>query len=624
MIQIGKNRIERHGGLSRLTAEAVLDGRAQTLWFAVDGAWERGLTIGRADSFLLALLPDALRSGHAIVCEDPVSRRLWYQLTEYLIPALTASGPYRPVEIRAPLAAEPCPGGRAVATGFSGSRVVPRGGGPEPLTHLAVFGDAGDPALFRDRRQQAADAARALGLELLCVSHNLEEAEPAVLRELACALALQGLLSLYLRPMEGPGFRPEDSAFLDFLAGDCASTESLRVRLFYPEGPEAPESRAPAIRIGRPFLREAPGQVRLCAPVELRGRETELWFSVDPEYAPCLTADRADAFVAALLTTAMREGRDLICDAPVSRRLLWQLNEFLIPTMAANLACYQRIRIHGEAVGEPPACRGAVGTGWTGGVDSLFTVVRHLENPACRLTHLLIASNGAIEGEDPSDTLRRMGEKARAGIVPELGLELVCVDSNLQAVLPENFHSVVPVRHGATVLALQGLFRTFLVSSGFALRQFSFAENTMELYESLVLSCLETEGTVLYAAGSPFTRTEKLRQLSESPLAWRYLHPCIYALRDNCGACPKCLRTEAALYALGTLDRFSPVFDAEDFRKHKDLRFASFLAAGHADLFFDEVLEACRENGVHLSRAKRLALWKKLRNIPRALRAHRP
>lgn len=132
MIQIGKNRIERHGGLSRLTAEAVLDGRAQTLWFAVDGAWERGLTIGRADSFLLALLPDALRSGHAIVCEDPVSRRLWYQLTEYLIPALTSSGPYRPVEIRAPLAAEPYPGGRAVATGFSGSRAVPGAAGPSP------------------------------------------------------------------------------------------------------------------------------------------------------------------------------------------------------------------------------------------------------------------------------------------------------------------------------------------------------------------------------------------------------------------------------------------------------------------------------------------------------------
>ena len=50
------------------------------------------LCIGRADPFVMALLPAAMRGGHEIVCEDAMSERLHHQLCGHVIPALAFAG----------------------------------------------------------------------------------------------------------------------------------------------------------------------------------------------------------------------------------------------------------------------------------------------------------------------------------------------------------------------------------------------------------------------------------------------------------------------------------------------------------------------------------------------------
>ena len=335
------------------------------------------------------------------------------------------------------------------------------------------------------------------------------------------------------------------------------------------------------IRIGRPYIEEIPGGVRLCAPVLLRGEEQTVWFSVAPEYGKYLTDDRADAFVAGIFTTAMREAAGIVCEAPVTRRLLYQLNHYLVPMMAANLGdVFHSIKIQAAPADGKLPCAGAVGPGWSGGVDCMFTLKQSLraEEPSRRLTHLLITSNGALEEEDNSAFLQKLVEKAQTGVAAETGLKVLGVDTNLQEIQSELFLSVAAFRHSAVTLALQKLFGAFFWSSAYEFARFSFDPNNSFYYELVIYSSFETDATALYSAGGAYSRVQKLQALSDYPLARKYLHPCIHPIGKNCGRCGKCVRTEAALYGLGTLDRFSEVFDVEAFERDRDWYFAQLLA----------------------------------------------
>lgn len=645
MIEIGENWISFEKGLPRLCAKVSIDDRKSLMWFSLNLPREKYLSAGRADPFVMALLPAAMEGGHEIRCADRLSARLRYQLEVQLAPTLAQEKDgkfYQPLRITAPLTEEPYPSIGAVGAGFSSAEsfaYTAQCHGREslyPLTHVIVpnTGNREERKTFQENCQKAALFAKEQNWEAVWVDNNLDEIlwekpqEVAVFRSLACALALEGLLAVYLLPAKRPAadfhLDRKDCSSYELLAAGCGSTETTAVYLSGGErnckgtkSPVLPGKEKPPIRIQKPYITHVSGSARLCAEVTLHGEEKILWFSVKEEYAPYFTLDRVDPFAAALLTTAMRDGTDIVCEYPVTRRLLYQLNQYLIPTITSNIPKYHPVQIYAEPADREIKCQGAVATGWTGGVDSLFSLMQSLAQPdSHRLTHLMITSNGAIEGPDPFHTLEKMLEKAEKGIGAELDLRLIGIDTNLRQVLPENFKAVVPIRHGAVILALQKLFRVYFSGSSRAFSQLSLEEESMQGYEPILLGCLETDSTVFYSAGSPFKRVEKLRQLSDFPLATRYLHPCIYALRDNCGTCEKCLRTQAALYALGTLDRFSPVFDREKFKKEKDRYFAKIMVNAEQMPHYMEILEACQENGADLAKAKgyakRLRLRKKL------------
>lgn len=356
------------------------------------------------------------------------------------------------------------------------------------------------------------------------------------------------------------------------------------------------------ITIGTPWLEDTEDGVRLCARIGLKGREEILWFSVDRRYGEFLTEDRADPWIVALLTTAMREGIDIVCEAPVTRRLRYQLNHYLIPMMAANMDVFHEITIRAALTDEQIPCAGAVGTGWTGGVDSMFTYMCSVRGREEKLTHLLITSNGALEEPDNSAALKGLVEQAEAGFAAEAGLQVIGVDTNLQDVLPEPFLAVGSFRHGSVVLALQKLFRVFLFSAAYEFSRFSFDAENSFYYDLASLSCFETDNTTFYAAGGAYSRVQKLQELSDFQPAHKYLHPCIHITGKNCGRCGKCVRTETVLYGLGTLDRFSEVFDVEEFEKNKDWYLAQLLA-NEKSQHYGEALVLLRQRGIELSPA---------------------
>lgn len=366
------------------------------------------------------------------------------------------------------------------------------------------------------------------------------------------------------------------------------------------------------IRIKQPYLEETVDEIRLCAEIHRQGQEQTLWFSAEKEYGDYLTMERSDAFLVALLPTAMREGEDLLCEGPVTKRLLYQINHYLIPMLADNLPSLHRITVRAQASEGSLPCAEAVGTGWTGGVDSMYTVMEHLSpgESHYKLTHLLITSSGAFLPWKKTEILKEQVEKARQGIAADLGgLEVVGVDSNIQELFPEDFMSVQGFRLASAVLALQKLFGVYLQSSSYSFSEFRFPDYCFSFYELAVLGFFETDNTVFYSAGGAYPRAGKLAHLADFPPAWKYLHPCIMVKGDNCGRCKKCIWAQSMLYVMDKLERFSQVFDVEEFKKKKDWYFARAV-----DLKDPFLVYAFARKGVNIPYVKRMrAMWKKAR-----------
>ena len=352
------------------------------------------------------------------------------------------------------------------------------------------------------------------------------------------------------------------------------------------------------IILGRPRLERSASGVRLCSDVELLGQKHTAWIEVADEYAKYLTDDRLDAFVAAFLPAAMREGADLVCEGPVSRRLLYQVKMYLIPVLSAHMAVYREIAVEAAPTDSPLTSEGAVVTGWTGGVDSMYTLMRSFRQgePGMQLTHLLIANNGSLESEDNEALLQSMVRRAEDGICQETGLKVIGVNSNLQELLDEPYLAVAGYRLPAVVLALQKLISVFYNSSGYEFSKFTFEAENSAYYEMFLLPHLSTENTVFYSAGGAVRRIDKLRALSDYPLAFRYLHPCVHPGETNCGKCGKCVRTETALFALNTLDRFGEVFDLKAFEDNLDWYVGTVIASRKSQ-HYGESYVLLREQG---------------------------
>lgn len=88
MIKIGKITFTQQSGCARISANVDIDGDVRPLWFEVEDAYGQYLCWERSDAYVLGLLQYAIRYGHDISSETPMTRRLYEQLTGQFLPAL--------------------------------------------------------------------------------------------------------------------------------------------------------------------------------------------------------------------------------------------------------------------------------------------------------------------------------------------------------------------------------------------------------------------------------------------------------------------------------------------------------------------------------------------------------
>ena len=333
---------------------------------------------------------------------------------------------------------------------------------------------------------------------------------------------------------------------------------------------------AAMLKIGKTYLKRVGDLTHLCADLTIGDRRTTLWFGVDSAQEEYLAPGRADAFVMALLPAAMRGGHEMVCEDPMSERLHYQLVNGLIPALSFAGDLYHIIKITAPLTTEQVPNLGAVGTGFSGGVDSLYTIMKHGADSEFPLTHIAIFNRRAVYDKPSFMEACRQGDR----FARELGFKQVYLDTNLSQTLIRNSDVVFSFWNLACALALQRLFSVYLISSGQSVSEFKLdLELACDFYDPLTVNCASTESLAFYLSGGETSRPKKLEALTAWEPSWRWLHPCVSVLGNpNCGQCKKCSAALTVLYALGSLDRYRPVFDVDDYLRNFSQRIGRLLS----------------------------------------------
>lgn len=347
------------------------------------------------------------------------------------------------------------------------------------------------------------------------------------------------------------------------------------------------------IYIESPYLENAGDKTRLCARCHIDNvHEYIVWYEVDGRYKEYICWERADAFVVNFLFYAMEHGLDIISEKEISERLHYQLREYLIPSISKWIDNYHEIKIEAPISDMKLETANMVGASLSGGVDSFYTLYKHLEccEMSYRITHLTFFNAGA-SGEYGGEKAREIYmERIRwiEDVASRLNLPLVCIDTNINEILMEVHVYTVTFRALAMVLALQKLFGIYYWSSNSTFDEFAFNAKDPEDYDLLTLQCLTTENTRFYLSGGEVTRMEKEEYISQFEVPRKKLNVCI-AETINCSKCDKCQRTMLGLYALGKLDLFEEVFDLDFFYKNKETYYFKNLIEKRNVLHWNEL-----------------------------------
>ena len=362
------------------------------------------------------------------------------------------------------------------------------------------------------------------------------------------------------------------------------------------------------IKIGSVYLKENDNYVKLCADISsnLDGIEVDktYFYEVEKKWRKYLVTETSDAFVVGLINLAMDYNANIEFTVPISEDLKYQLETYYIPVMANHYSFKSLIRLIGNCIIPDFDTQNAVGTGFSGGVDSFYSVLKHLESSYAskKLTHVILAVNGAAgTGMTKNMDKEWYDEECHRfkPIVEEMGLEFVGINSNMV-----EFQQRLKAMKGGSlivtagfVFALNKLFSTYYWASTYGASVMKFDMEDPGFFEPFTVPLVTTSKLRFYHSGSETNRIGKVKYIADNKFAQKTLTVC--GNTNNCGICFKCLRTMAELYAIGKLDNFSEVFPVAEYKKHLSSRFARELAVDHPP-FTTEIMDELKRNGIKI------------------------
>ncbi|MHC4551381.1 MAG: hypothetical protein ACYSUT_01250 [Planctomycetota bacterium] len=367
------------------------------------------------------------------------------------------------------------------------------------------------------------------------------------------------------------------------------------------------------------------GHTKLSVIVESErlGRR-ELWFSTPAQYSSDLCKTRLDGFLVGLLYPAMQYGEDIHLNGCVSSRLLFNVNNYVIPMLLSFAPSCKPIKVTAsQASTEIFSCR-EVGTGFSGGVDSFNIIYNRHElepDPNYKINafvFLNVGSHGSGMTESECEFAQeKFGIRYNhlKAFPDELGLDFIPLNSNLHSFHPWGHLKTCTLTAISGILMLQGRFRRYYYATSgisyenhFQYSQYSRDDNIADYCDPMIIPLLSTESLDIILDGMPYSRTEKTAQIVNYEPVRRFLNVCISCIDTwkNCSTCRKCCRTLMTLESLGKLDDFRDLFDIEKYKKQAKLDYIclQFHLIGK-DYYADDNINLARRN--HIKLPSRLA-----------------
>jgi hypothetical protein len=330
-----------------------------------------------------------------------------------------------------------------------------------------------------------------------------------------------------------------------------------------------------------------------------------LWYRVPNEFAKHLTL-QSDAFLVPGLLAAGFFGEDVEVRGVVSPRLAYNIEEYkylLQFDSPGEMKPFDIKYNHLESIQAEPR---AVGTTFSGGVDSLFTVWKHLPQNQdileFQITHGLIIKGFSLVNRDMK-LFKQQTERLNNALM-EHNIKLVTLETNMVSIiLPRmNIRKYYgPVLIGSA-LSLGKLFCRFYIPSS---NDYWQLKNRTSSTSPLSDKFLSSDTLDISHHGATYRRVDKIKAFSGWKVAQQNLTICSYAIMDgylhNCSRCEKCIRTMLPIFALGNMVDF--VTFSKPLKKTLDgLKWARKFDPSKA-YFTEEVIEFAR---VH---KKEMVFW---------------
>ena len=250
MIRIEQPQLVSNENESRLETYVSIDGDKKKIWFSVDKEYEPYLCWERSDAYVIAVLNYAMRNGHDIECDAPLTEDLYYNIDKYLIDAIKQYNPnfYRPI-ITAPISSDVLPCAGAVGTGISCGvdslhALASQTGlkfNKHNITHL-TFNNVGSHGegekaqkLFKERLELPKIFANEFGYKLVISNSNLMDVveqnhfKSHTYSSMFPVYCLQKLYSIYY--YASGGYKYSEFSLTDIVSQCCGSYEMLSLPL---------------------------------------------------------------------------------------------------------------------------------------------------------------------------------------------------------------------------------------------------------------------------------------------------------------------------------------------------------------------------------------------------------
>lgn len=267
-----------------------------------------------------------------------------------------------------------------------------------------------------------------------------------------------------------------------------------------------------------------------------------LWYCLPTKYSSMLTKS-SDPFVLGTLFTAMNRSTDLYVHGEVSPSLLRNLEEFQEVWRCWMPEQYTKIDIVADVEREQPKASNPDGAivAFSGGVDSCFTAwSHHIGSRGRRRCNL--QAGVMVHGFDipikKNDAFERASERSKK-MLTSLGMEFIPIATNFRQLgnIWEDAHGVAIA---SCLMMLQGGYVAGLIGSGAPYDKLELPWGSNPITDGLMSS----NAFQIIPDGGAFTRSEKIREISNWPEALQYLRVCWREKKGrNCGLCEKCIRT---------------------------------------------------------------------------------